>query len=120
MLKEFKEFINRGNVIDLAVAVIIGAAFAGVIKAFTDDILGGILALIGGKPDFGQMYITVSDTRIIYGTFLTALVNFLIVAFVMFLVVKAFNHLKAEQEEDAPPSEVELLTEIRDLLKQRA
>jgi large conductance mechanosensitive channel len=120
MLKEFKEFINRGNVIDLAVAVIIGTAFAAVIKAFTDDILGGILALIGGKPDFGEMYITVSGTRIIYGTFLTSFLNFLIVAFVMFLVVKGFNALKTKQEEDAPPTEAELLTEIRDLLKQRA
>lgn len=127
MLKEFKDFINRGNVVDLAVAVIIGGAFALVIKSFTDDILGGVLAAIGGKPDMSQAYILeIGDGAIRFGSFLTAIINFLIVAFAMFVVVKAINkmqNLRAEVEEEqaeAVATELELLTEIRDLLRDRA
>jgi large conductance mechanosensitive channel len=124
MLKEFRDFINRGNVIDLAVAVVIGTAFAAVTASFTNDVLMQILAAIGGEPDFDALSIDISDTPIYYGRFLTALVNFLIVAFAMFLVVKAINAMqnlrKQEEEAAAEPTEVELLAEIRDLLRQRA
>lgn len=126
MIQEFKDFISRGNVVDLAVAVIIGAAFTQVVTAFTDDIIGGILALLGGKPNFDQMSMTISDTTIVYGRFLTAVVNFLIVGFVMFLVVKTINKMqslgkaKEDAAEEAVFTEVDLLTEIRDLLRARS
>jgi large conductance mechanosensitive channel len=125
MLQEFKDFINRGNVVDLAVAVIIGAAFTQVITAFTNDILGGVLALLGGQPNFDSLDLTIGDTTIVYGRFLTAVVNFLLVAWVMFLVVKALNKMqdlgrrKEEGVEAVALTEVELLTEIRDLLRVR-
>jgi len=125
VLQEFKDFINRGNVVDLAVAVIIGAAFTQVVTSFTTDILGGVLALLGGQPNFDSLDVTIGDTTIVYGRFLTAIVNFLLVAWVMFLVVKALNKMqsmgrkKEEEAEEAALTEVELLTEIRDLLKFR-
>lgn len=126
MLKEFKEFINRGNVVDLAVAVIIGGAFALVIKSFTDDILGGVIAAVGGQPDMTQAFVlTIGDGKVRFGSFLTALINFLIVAFAMFLVVKLINtmqDLRAEKEAEeaaVEATELELLTEIRDLLRDR-
>lgn len=121
MIKEFKDFIARGNVIDLAVAVVIGAAFTGVVNSFSDNILMQIIAAIGGKPDFNSLSFTINHAVIGYGAFLTALVNFLIVAFAMFLVVKAINKLQnlrtSSDADDAGPTDVELLTEIRDLLK---
>lgn len=123
MLQEFKEFIARGNVIDLAVAVVIGAAFGLVITSFTDDILMQIVAAIGGEPDFSSLSFTVNDAEIRYGAFITALVNFLIIAFALFLVVKAYNKMASlratdtAQEEGA--DEVELLTQIRDALQAR-
>jgi large conductance mechanosensitive channel len=124
MLQEFKDFINRGNVIDLAVAVVIGAAFGLVVTSFSNDIIGGILALIGGKPNLDSLSVTISDTTIVYGRFLTALINFIIVAFAVFLVIKAINKMqnlrKKEEVEEAQITEVELLAEIRDLLRQRA
>ncbi|MCU0268776.1 MAG: large conductance mechanosensitive channel protein MscL [Acidimicrobiales bacterium] len=125
MLKEFKDFINRGNVVDLAVAVVMGTAFAAVIKSFTDDILMQVLAIFGGKPDFNEYTITINDAVIRWGTFLTALINFLIVAFAMFLVVKAINRMQAgfrKPEEEAvelEETEVELLRQIRDALTSR-
>ncbi|MFN8041321.1 MAG: large conductance mechanosensitive channel protein MscL [Acidimicrobiales bacterium] len=127
MLKEFKEFIARGNVVDLAVAVIVGAAFTGVIKALTDNILMPIIAIVFGKPTFDDaLAFQVNNANIRIGAFLTALVNFLIVAFAMFLVVKAINKMnelgeklrkQAEDEEaEEEKTELELLTEIRDAL----
>ncbi len=120
MLKEFKEFISRGNVIDLAVAVVIGTAFAAIIKAFTDAILMPILGIFGGKPDFPYS-IGINGSEIRWGVFLTAVVNFLIVGFALFIVVKTVNKMqsfrkKEEEAEEAEATEIELLTEIRDLL----
>lgn len=119
MIKEFKEFIQRGNVVDLAVAVVIGAAFGIVVKSFTDNVLMRIIGIIGGNPSFDYS-ITVNGSVIAWGQFLTDIVNFLIIAFAVFLVVKAINKLQnlrtKEEMEDVEVTEVELLAEIRDLL----
>ena len=120
MLEEFKDFVNRGNVIDLAVAVVLGAAFGAVVTSFVDDVLMQILAAIGGQPDFSALTLDLGDSEVRYGSFLTAIISFVLIAFGVFLVVKAVNSLKREKgEEPAGPSEAELLTEIRDLLAQR-
>lgn len=123
MLKEFKEFIMRGNVVDLAVAVIVGAAFTAVVNSFANDILMQIVAAVFGKPDFRDLTFELGDAVIRYGAFITVLINFLIVAFVVFLVVKAINSLQnlrtKEEEEQLEETEVELLTQIRDALVNR-
>jgi large conductance mechanosensitive channel len=124
MLKEFKEFINHGNVVDLAVAVVIGAAFGAVVKSFTDDVLMQIIAAIFGKPDFSNLTFELGDGVIRYGAFINAVIAFVIIAFALFLVVKALNAAKRKkkvEEAAAPagPTEVELLTEIRDQLARR-
>jgi large conductance mechanosensitive channel len=118
VLQEFKDFINRGNVMDLAVAVVIGGAFALVVTSFTDDVLMQIVAAIIGEPDFSSLTFDLGDSVIRYGAFITALINFVIIAFAVFLVVKAVNAAQGEQaEEEAGPSETDLLAEIRDELK---
>jgi large conductance mechanosensitive channel len=94
MLNEFKAFINRGNVLDLAVAVIMGAAFGAVITSFVNDILMQIIAAIFGQPDFGSLYFNLGNGVIKYGLFLNAVINFLIVAFAIFLVIKAYNQMR--------------------------
>jgi large conductance mechanosensitive channel len=123
MLKEFKEFITRGNVLDLAVAVVVGAAFTLVVTSLVNDVLLQIVAAVAGKPDFTDLTIDLNDAPIRYGSFLTALVNFLIVAVVVFLVIKAITSLqrlrKPSEEEEAEATELELLTEIRDALVAR-
>lgn len=125
MIQEFKDFINRGNVIDLAVAVVIGTAFATVVASFTEDILGGFLAAIGGEPDMSQAYILeIGDGAIRFGSFITAILNFLIVAFAVFLLVKAINaaqNLRQQQAatEESAEEEIDLLREIRDLLRRQ-
>ncbi|MCZ7531521.1 MAG: large conductance mechanosensitive channel protein MscL [Acidimicrobiia bacterium] len=116
MLKEFKEFIDRGSVVDLAVAVVIGAAFGAVVASFTDDVLMQTISAFVGEPDFSSLSFTLNGSEIRYGAFLTALVNFLILAFAVFLVVKAYNTLRTTEEEEEGPSEIDLLTEIRDSL----
>ena len=119
MLKEFKEFISRGNVVDLAVAVVIGTAFTAVVTSFTNDILMQVIAIFGGEPDFSEYTITINDAVIRWGSFVTALVNFLIIGLAMFLVVKAINtlaSLRQREQEEAEATEIELLTEIRDAL----
>ena len=119
MIKEFKEFIERGNVIDLAVAVVIGVAFAAIVTSFTNDLLMPIIGILGGKPTFDYT-LEINKSIISWGAFLTAVVNFLIVAFAVFLVVKAINAMqnlrKREEIQEAEITEVELLAEIRDLL----
>ncbi len=126
MLREFKQFINRGNVVDLAVAVVIGAAFSTVVTSFTDDVLMQLIAAAGGQPDFTALTIDIGDGEVRYGAFLTAVVAFLIVAWAVFLVVKALNTMQGigrRQEEasaEAPvPTELGVLLEIRDLLTTR-
>lgn len=128
MLKGFKEFISRGNVIDLAVGVIIGGAFSPIVVALTDKVLMPLIAAIFGKPNFDQVgSFTVNGATIMPGTIVTALVNFLIVAAALyFFVVVPMNKLNRKRDEnpdaveDAPADDVALLTEIRDLLAQNA
>ena len=121
MLKEFRDFVMRGNVVELAVAVIIGAAFGAVITAFTAAFITPLIALIGGKPDFGDLRITISGTIFPYGQFLNALISFLIIAAVVFFFVvrpmnKVMARMKQGEEPEAPSAEVATLLEIRDLL----
>lgn len=139
MLQEFKKFILRGNVLDLAVAVIIGAAFGAVIGSLVNDILMPPIGLLMGGVDFSNLFINLSGGNfatlaaaeeagaavIRYGVFLNTVINFLIVAFAIFMVVKAANSLQKKKEEapaapPAPSAEETLLGEIRDLLKENA
>jgi len=121
VLKEFRDFVMRGNVVELAVAVIIGAAFGAVITAFTAAFITPLIALIGGKPDFGDLRFTLSGTVFPYGQFLNALISFLIIAAVVFFFVvrpmnKVMARMKQGEEPDAPSAEVATLIEIRDLI----
>ncbi len=127
MLKGFRDFLMRGNVVDLAVAVVVGAAFGGVVAAFADDFIGGIIGAVGGTPDFGDAGVTVNGSKIVYGSTITALLNFAIVAAVVyFVVVVPMVRLQQRTARDAdaatpaPSDEAKLLTEIRDLLRERA
>jgi large conductance mechanosensitive channel len=140
MLGEFKAFIARGNVLDLAVGVIIGAAFGKIVASLTDDVLMPIIGVITGGLDFSNRFAIIGPVpagyagsledyaalkkagvaMIGYGSFITAVINFLIMAFVIFLIVRQANKALAKPEEPAAPagpSEVDLLTEIRDALK---
>ncbi len=117
MLQEFKDFINRGNVIDMAVGVVMALAFAPVIDSFVDGVLMQIVALIFGQPDFSSLTIDISDTSIYYGRVITETMNFVFIAAAVFLVVKGYNMLR--DESDDGPDEVALLTEIRDSLQSR-
>jgi large conductance mechanosensitive channel len=140
MLKEFKAFIARGNVLDLAVAVIIGAAFGKIVSSLTDDLLMPVIGKIFGGLDFSSYFIALgpipanlagsTDYAALkkagvplfgYGAFLTAAVNFLIVAFIIFLVLRAVNKMmpKPEEAAAAEPADITLLREIRDELKKR-
>lgn len=122
-VEEFKKFIARGNVIDLAVGVIIGGAFSSIVTSLVNNILTPILGLLLGGVDFSNLAITFKDTNIEYGAFLQSIIDFLIVAICIFALVKIINkimHLKKNEEEKAAPKksdEVLLLEEIRDLLK---
>jgi large conductance mechanosensitive channel len=139
MLQEFKKFAMRGNVVDLAIGVIIGAAFSKIIDSLVGDIIMPIVGRIAGGLDFTNYFIGLTPAAsqaatydaakkagatLGYGTFLTVTVNFLIIAWVLFMVIKGMNRV-IKQEESAPPppappsKEQELLTEIRDLLKAR-
>lgn len=117
MLQEFKDFINKGNLVDLAVAFVLGAAFSTVVTAFTEGIIGGIIAAIFGKPSVGAIGFDIGKGRIQIGLVIDAIINFLVVAFVMFLVVKAYNKFKKDAPPAAPSSTDALLMEIRDGLK---
>jgi large conductance mechanosensitive channel len=119
MLKEFKAFVMRGNLVEIAVAFIMGLAFAAVVTAFTGMVLGAIAYLLGSDIAFDDVGVHKGAELVIpIGTFIAAVINFLIVAFVLFLVVKAYNRMQ-KPEEAAGPTEVELLTEIRDSLQTR-
>jgi large conductance mechanosensitive channel len=127
MIKGFKDFLLRGNVVDLAVAVVVGTAFGLVVAAFAKDFIGGIIGAIGGSPDFGTAGFTVNGSKIILGSTINALINFVIVAAsVYFFVVVPINHLMnmrktgEEPEVESPSEDVLLLQEIRDLLRERS
>ena len=122
MLKEFRDFIDRGNVIDLALAVIIGGAFGAIITSLVNDIIMPLIGIIIGGVDFASLSIQVGEATILYGSFIQAIVNFLIIAFVLFLIVRGYNKLQKEKEAAPPPPpepspEESLLTEIRDLIR---
>ncbi len=126
MLKEFREFAMKGNVVDLAVGVIIGGAFGKIVSSLVADIFMPVLGLITGGINFADMAITLKEAEgktpavlLAYGKFLQNTFDFIIVAFAIFLLVKGINSLKRKQEAApaAPPAQEVLLTEIRDLLK---
>ena len=123
-MKGFKDFLLRGNVVDLAVAVVIGTAFGIVVLAFSEDFIGGIIGAIGGTPDFGSAGFEVNDSKIIIGSTINALINFVIVAaavyfFVVVPVTKLMERRKRGEEPEvaAPSEDIVLLQEIRDLLR---
>ena len=134
MLNEFKKFISRGNVMDMAVGIIIGAAFTAIVKSMVGDLVNPFISLFTGGIDFSGLYVvlgagdyaSLADAEeagaavFAYGRFIMAVVNFLVIAAVVFLLVKGVNSLKKQEEAPAPepkkPSEVDLLVEIRDLL----
>ena len=136
MLKEFKDFAMRGNVIDLAVGIIIGAAFGKIVTSFVSDVIMPPIGLLLGNVDFSDLFVSLSGTSyasvaeaeaagapiIKYGIFINTIIDFIIVAFAIFLVIRAMNKLKRKQEAAPPPppvptTEERLLAEIRDLLK---
>lgn len=128
ILKEFKEFISRGNVIDLAVALIMGAAFTNIVQALVKDVITPILGIFLGGVDFSGLAITIGAASIKYGSFIQAVINFLIIAFVVFIIVKAINkieskieqdllHLDEEKKDEHISQEVKELREIKNLLK---
>jgi len=139
MLQEFKEFALRGNVVDMAVGIIIGAAFSTIVRSLVDDIVMPPMGVVTGGVDFSNMFIALNGEHydsltqakqagaptINFGVFINNLISFLIVAFVLFMVIKAMNRLRRKQEEEPqtepPPSrEVQLLQEIRNALVKRA
>ena len=136
MLQEFKEFAMRGNVVDMAVGIVIGAAFGKIVSSFVNDVLMPPLGLVMGNMDFSQLFVNLSDKPvdtlaqaveggvpvIAYGSFINTVLDFIIVAFAIFMVVRAMNKMKKKEEEapSAPPepsAEEKLLAEIRDTLK---
>lgn len=129
MLKEFKTFIARGNVLDLAVGVVVGGAFGKIVTSLVDDIIMPLVGLLMGGLDFSSLSIKVGNAKIMYGSFIQNVVDFLIVAFCIFIMVKAVNKLtkkveakkaKEKKEEEAKKAEnIVLLEEIRDLLKEK-
>lgn len=124
MWKEFKAFALKGNVLDLAIGVIIGAAFGKIVSSLVDDILMPLLGFLIGGLNFAQLEIKFGDVILKYGSFLQTLLDFLIVSFSIFLFIKGVNRFKRKEEKKqaeppAPSKEEQLLTEIRDLLKQQ-
>jgi large conductance mechanosensitive channel len=132
MLKEFKEFIAKGNVVDLAVGVIIGAAFGKIVTSLVDDVIMPPIGKLLGNADFANLYIplagqtakTLDEAKktgavLAYGAFFNTIIQFLIIAFVLFIIIKGINRMRKQKEEApaAPTDDVVLLTEIRDLLK---
>jgi large conductance mechanosensitive channel len=121
LLGDFRKFIMRGNVLDLAVAVIIGIAFNAVVNSLVNDVIMQVIAAIVGKPNFDSLTFTIGDGIIYYGRFLTALINFLIIAATLFVIIRAFEELQkrrkgTEEELEDAPEDIVLLTQIRDLL----
>lgn len=129
ILDEFKEFISRGNVIDMAVGVVVGGAFTKIVNSLVEDILTPIVNMLTGKADVTDLSVSIGSATLNYGIFLQSIINFLIIAGSVFLMVKAMNTLrdmtfKKKEGEETPeevqdPTQEELLAEIRDLLKEK-
>ena len=121
MLKEFKQFIARGNVIDLAVGVIIGAAFTAIVQSLVTNLINPLIGLFVGRIGLSNLVLQVGDAKFKYGSFLNSVINFLIIALVVFLIVKAVNKFTKKEEKEAPATstEADYLKEIRDLLKEK-
>lgn len=124
-LREFKEFAMRGNMMDLAVGVIVGGAFSSITTSLINDILMPVIGIFVSEASFADLTVTVGSAVVAYGNFIQAVINFLIMAFVVFCMVKGINRLSRKKEEAPPPppqpsNEEKLLTEIRDLLKEKA
>lgn len=121
MLKEFKEFISKGNVLDLAVGVVMGSAFSGIVTSLVNDIIMPLVGLLIGGIDFSGMKATVGEASIAYGNFIQNIVNFLIIAMSIFVFIKFINRLskkvKKEEAEEKVDPQTKLLEEIRDELK---
>jgi large conductance mechanosensitive channel len=126
VIEEFKKFILRGNVIDLAVAVVLGAAFGAIVTSLTNDIIMPLVGILLGGVDFASLSITVGSAVVAYGNFIQAIINFVIIALALFFIIKAVNRAMAFRKTAeaaalaAPPEEVVLLREIRDLLLRQA
>ncbi len=125
VIQEFRDFIAKGSVMDLAVGIIIGAAFTAIVTSLVEDLINPLIGLVAGGLDFSGLSFGVGDAQFMYGKFITAVINFLIVAVVVFLLVKVVNRVKAAAERpddvapevDTGPSELDVLLEIRDALK---
>jgi large conductance mechanosensitive channel len=122
-VKEFREFAIKGNVVDLAVGVIIGAAFGKIVSSLVADIIMPLIGVLIGGVNYEDLVLEIGDAQVTYGKFIQNVVDFVVIAFVIFLLVKAINHSrrKAEKEPQAapPPRQEQLLEEIRDLLKRK-
>lgn len=120
-VSEFKEFISRGNVLDMAVGVVIGGAFTAIVTALVDNIITPLIGILVGGLDFTGLSVKVGEATIGYGAFIQAVINFLLISFVIFCVIRSFNKLAKKKEEEpaappAPAEDVVLLRDIRDLL----
>ncbi len=124
MLKEFKEFAMRGSVIDLAVGVVIGGAFGKIVTSLVNDLLMPVISLLTSGVNFAEMSASIGKVEFLYGNFIQSVVDFVIIAFSIFIVIRLINKSRKKEEEAAPeepskPTEQELLAEIRDLLKNK-
>jgi large conductance mechanosensitive channel len=117
MLTEFRQFLFRGNIVDLAVAVVIGTAFVAVVNAFVADIITPIIAAIFGKPDFQDIGFDIGDARISVGLVINAIVSFIVVAALLFVILKAYNRMRATRTGDEADTELSVLREIRDSMR---
>ena len=125
LLNEFKEFISKGNVIDMAVGVVIGTAFSKIVTSLVNDIIMPLVGIIIGGLDFTSLSIKIKDSEILYGSFIQNIVDFLIIAACIFTVIKIMNKFKKQKPAEEPkpvetPEDIKLLTEIRDLLKKES
>ena len=127
LIREFKEFISKGNVMSMAVGLIVGSAFTAIVTSLNQDIITPLLGLILGQIDFTSLSLTVGGASVMYGNFIQAIITFLITALTLFFVLKGFNRMTRKKEEEKkeepapePSEDVKLLTEIRDLLKKEA
>jgi large conductance mechanosensitive channel len=118
MLKEFKEFINKGDIVTIAVGLVMALYFKAIIDKIIEGVITPIIAAIAGKADYTQVGFKIGDAPISIGLVIGAVIDFIVVAFILFLIVKSYNNFK-KKDGEAAPTQVELLTEIRDSLKQR-